>query len=201
MLSGAGKRAAFAAFYGPLHYLIVRHIVCALPGAVEEVSRIIDLGCGTGAAGAAWACSCPARCSVIGIDRHPWAVAEASRTYGDFGLTGRARRGDITRTHLPGKGAATICAFAMNELPDAERDRLLGRLVERARPGYRLLIVEPLAGFVARWWGKWRVRFEGGGGRADEWRVELELPPIVARLDRAAGLDHRELTARTLWLP
>jgi hypothetical protein len=26
------------------------------------------------------------------------------------------------------------------------------------------------------------------------------LPPIVAKLDRAAGLNHRELTGRSLWL-
>jgi len=161
---------------------------------------VIDLGCGTGAAGAAWACSCPARCSVTGIDRHPWAVAEASRTYRVFGLSGQTRRGDITGAELPRNRPATVCAFAMNELPETGRDRLLSRLVEQARPGDRLLIVEPLAGFVARWWDQWRTRFEGAGGRADEWRVALELPSIVARLDRAAGLDHRELTARTLWL-
>jgi len=38
------------------------------------------------------------------------------------------------------------------------------------------------------------------GGRADEWRFRIELPAIVAKLDRAAKLDHRELTARSLWL-
>ena len=29
--------------------------------------------------------------------------------------------------------------------------------------------------------------FGRAGGRADEWRVRIELPPIVAKLDRAAG--------------
>src|SRR5206468_3788335 len=53
-LSGAGKRAAFAVFYGPLHYLLVREIVGALRGpAVSGPTTLIDLGCGTGAAGAA----------------------------------------------------------------------------------------------------------------------------------------------------
>jgi hypothetical protein len=69
-----------------------------------------------------------------------------------------------------------------------------------ARHGDRVLVVEPLAGFVAPWWGSWRTAIEAAGGRADEWRFEAELPPIVAKLDRAAGLDHRKLTARTLWL-
>src|SRR5204862_2507726 len=53
-LGGAGKRAAFALFYAPLHFLLVRHIVDSLPQAKRRVSTIVDLGCGTGAAGAAW---------------------------------------------------------------------------------------------------------------------------------------------------
>src|SRR6266705_5974217 len=57
-LDGAGKRAAFALFYGPLHYLLLRDIVGALPGATRPLPRFADLGCGTGAAGAAWASVC-----------------------------------------------------------------------------------------------------------------------------------------------
>src|SRR5688572_25893030 len=53
-LDSAGKRAAFALFYAPLHFFVVREIVRALPGAPARLSRIVDLGCGTGAAGAAW---------------------------------------------------------------------------------------------------------------------------------------------------
>ena len=64
-LAGAGKRAAFALFYGPLHYLLIREIVAALPGAsgdgpadVAGQPTLVDLGCGTGAAGAGWAAGC-----------------------------------------------------------------------------------------------------------------------------------------------
>jgi SAM-dependent methyltransferase len=203
VLSGTGKRAAFALFYGPLHYLLVRSIVNALPGAAD-VSTLIDLGCGTGAAGAAWAQSCrergPVVGPVIGIDRHPWAVQEAARTYRDFGLQGRTRRADITTAVLPRDRAAIVAAFTMNELPHVERDALLEKLVDRARGGDQLLIVEPLAGFVAPWWTKWRTRIERAGGRADEWRFRPALPPIIAKLDHAAGLDHRELSGRSLWL-
>jgi len=35
-LSGAGKRAAFALFYGPLHYLLVREIVNAIAAGDPE---------------------------------------------------------------------------------------------------------------------------------------------------------------------
>src|SRR5712692_647011 len=71
VLSGAGKRAAFALFYGPLHYLLVRHIVAALGAASVRTSAVVDLGCGTGAAGAACAGSFSAH--LVGIDRHHWA--------------------------------------------------------------------------------------------------------------------------------
>ena len=54
-LNGAGKRAAFALFYGPLHFLLVRHIVTSIPRATAIDGTLVDLGCGTGAAGAAWA--------------------------------------------------------------------------------------------------------------------------------------------------
>jgi SAM-dependent methyltransferase len=212
-LSGTGKRAAFALFYGPLHFLLIRHIAHNLPGASTRIPTLIDLGCGTGASGAAWAAtmcqvsdtsSSTARVNcetaVVGIDRHPWAVAEAAAAYRAFGVKATVRRGDITAAPLPKGPAAILAAFTMNELADAARDALLATLVERGRRGDRVLIVEPMAGFVARWWNRWRDAFESAGGRADEWRVRAELPAIVAKLDRAAGLNHREITGRSLWL-
>jgi hypothetical protein len=205
-LSGAGKRAAFALFYGPLHYLLTREIVRALPGALSAMSpmaaapTLVDLGCGTGAAGAAWAGACASPPRILGIDRHPWALAEAAWTYRTLGLDARTRQADAAAAPLPKPPALVLAAFAMNELPDASREALLERLIVRAGGGDRVLIVEPLAGFVARWWGRWRNTVVAAGGRADEWRVRVELPPIVAKLDRAAGLNHRELTGRSLWI-
>ena len=48
-LSGTGKRAAFALFYGPLHFLLVRHVVAALSDPLGRTTTLVDLGCGTGA--------------------------------------------------------------------------------------------------------------------------------------------------------
>ena len=202
-LNGAGKRAAFALFYGPLHFLLVRAIVQALPGTLwgrHETPTLIDLGCGTGAAGAAWGTACSPAPRVVGIDRHPWALAEAARTYRGFGLTARTVKGDIASVALPKGPASILAAFALNELADASRDGLMQRLLERAAGGDRLLVVEPIAGFVASWWDRWRASIDQMGGRADEWRFRIELPATVAKLDRAAKLDHRELTARSLWV-
>src|SRR5918993_4003794 len=88
-LDSAGKRAAFALFYAPLHFIIVSHVVRAI-GAVAPAPRsIVDLGCGTGVAGAAWAIASGSTPSVIGIDRHPWAVEEARWTYRTLRLLGQ----------------------------------------------------------------------------------------------------------------
>ena len=212
-LSGAGKRAAFALFYGPLHYLLIREIVRAIPGAAirpesaglhsegSDLSRpplLIDLGCGTGSAGAAWAEACAPHPQVIGVDRHPWALAEAADTYREFGLHARTRRGDAATFEFPKSRAMILAAFLVNELNDDERDTLLQRLLGRVEAGDHVLVVEPLARSVARWWGSWARAFGSFGGRADEWRFRVDLPAIVAKLDRAAGLDHRELTGRSL---
>jgi hypothetical protein len=199
-LSGAGKRAAFALFYGPLHYLLVREIVRAIPGATRPASTLADLGCGTGAAGAAWARQCDTRPHVTGLDDHPWAVDEATWTYRACGLIGRARRADVTRAPLPKSPTLILAAFVLNELADGPRTELMRRLIERARAGDRLLIVEPIAGFVAPWWNRYREEVVQAGGREDEWRFRLELPSIVSRLDRAAGLDHSVVTGRSLWI-
>ena len=199
-LTGAGKRAAFALFYGPLHFLLIRGIVRALPGAVAAARTLVDLGCGTGAAGAAWASECAERPQVVGIDRHPWALAEAGRTYRAFHLRARTRQAEVAAAEWPRPPVLLLAAFTANEMADDGRAALLARLLDRAEKGDRVLVVEPLAGGVAPWWNAWREACERAGGRADEWRLRIELPEIVKKLDRAAGLNHRELTGRSLWL-
>src|SRR5438445_8876567 len=70
-LDGAGKRAAFAMFFGPLHFLLVREIVRALDARLPRKMALLDLGCGTGVAGAAWAIEQSAAPKLVGIDRNP----------------------------------------------------------------------------------------------------------------------------------
>lgn len=199
-LAGRGKRAAFALFYGPLHFLLVDHIVSGLD-ATRQARTLIDFGCGTGASGAAWASAWPAPPAVVAVDRNAWALGEAAATYRHFGIRARTRQENAATSRLPKEPTAILAAFTLNEMDDAARDALLDALLARAEhPGNQILVVEPLAGFVVRWWNRWRDRFEARGGRADEWRVRRALPAIVAKLDRAAGLDHRELTGRSLYV-
>src|SRR5438093_6711169 len=68
-LSGAGKRAAFALFYAPLHYLSIAHIVRHLPGATDPIPTLVDLGCGTGASGVAWMSQVSDTRQIVAIDK------------------------------------------------------------------------------------------------------------------------------------
>lgn len=195
-LDGAGKRAAFALYYGALHFLTVRAVVRAL--GLARPARIVDLGCGTGVAGAAWAVEAGGRPSVDGVERNAWAAGETRWTLASLRLRGRVRIGDLAAADLPGRGDAVITAFTLNELDEGARATLQPRLLAC---GAQVLLVEPLARRVAPWWTGWASSFAVSGGRADEWRFPAELPEGLRALDRAAGLDHRELTARSLWLP
>ena len=174
------------------------NIVSALDAAKERVSTLVDLGCGTGAAGAAWAAAFGSTPHVVGIDRHPWPLAEAAHTYRRFGVNARTRQGDVAGVEWSSRPSACVAAFTLNELTDAGREAVWSRLSDGTRGP--VLIVEPLAGFVAPWWPRWSDAVLKAGGRADEWRFKVELPAIVAKLDRAAGLNHRELTGRSLWI-
>src|SRR5262249_57484671 len=53
-LDTAGKRAAFALFYAPLHFLATRHVVRELTAGTPMPQTIVDLGCGTGPPGPPW---------------------------------------------------------------------------------------------------------------------------------------------------
>src|SRR5205809_4603544 len=96
-LEGAGKRAAFALFYGPLHFLTVRHVLRALGWEGRPLTALHDIGCGTGVGGAAWALAAGTGARIAGIDRSAWAVSEANWTYRQLGVSGAARTGDALR--------------------------------------------------------------------------------------------------------
>ena len=204
-LEGAGKRAAFALYYGPLHFMTVTAVVRATLAHELPIDTIVDLGCGTGVGGAAWAVASAKPPAIAGVDRNAWAVQEANWTYQTLGLRGHARTGDITRSdsiarlpipRLP--DCAILLAYTVNELPADTRAAVLERVVHAVTAGSRLLIVEPIARGVTAWWPEWTARLAAAGARADEWRFPATLPPLTRQIAKGAGLDPREFTARTL---
>ncbi len=200
-LDSRGKRAAFALFYGPLHLILTRHVVRAFGElATRDLTDVTDLGCGTGVAGAAWALESDAR-RINGSDRNAWAAAEANWTYRALGLNGRAVARDVARTRLPSTPqSAILLAYVVNELSDTDRASLMDSLKAAQARGTRVLAIEPIARGVAPWWDRWEKTFTSRGGRSDEWRFPADLPQRQQELARAAGLDPRELTARTLFM-
>ena len=201
VFDGAGKRAAFACFYTPLHFLLVRAIVLELGAESPPPATVHDLGCGLGAAGAAWALAAGRSPFVVGVERQKWAAKEARRSFETLRLKGRVLNKRIEQAQFQAAGAkrgdAVVAAFTVNELEDVARNALLQKLL--LSRSVSVLIVEPIARRVHPWWTPWRSAFEERGGRADEWRFPVELPDWLAELDRASGLDHRELTGKSLF--
>jgi hypothetical protein len=201
ILQGTGKRAGFALFYAPLHYLLIRGIVDASDATARPLDGILDLGCGTGAAGAAWASAFSRPPRIRGLDRNPWAVREARWSWAALGMRGHASRGEVDPEGLPHGPVGIVAAFTVNELSDEVRLRLKDRLLSAAGRGASVLITEPVARRLVPWWDEWEHAFVSAGGTGREWRFEPALPEGLRLMDRAAGLDHQILTARSLWLP
>jgi hypothetical protein len=61
-----------------------------------------------------------------------------------------------------------------------------------------LLALEPLAGRAVPWWDEVAARFAARGCASGSVRWTMQRPEFVARMDKAAHLDHRELGARIL---
>lgn len=199
-LDGRGKRAAFALFYGPLHFAAVWSVIDALRAggsAPGSSPSIVDAGCGTGAAGAAWTLATAGSTKVLGLDVHPWAVTEAAWTYRFFGLDARAARGDVA-TARPDPGSAIVAAYTLNELDDAAREKVVARAMAG---GGELLVVEPIARGITPWWDAVARDVIARGGRSDDWKLPLDMPERWRLLDRAAGFRRDHLSARSLWLP
>ena len=200
-LAGRGKRAAFALFFGPLHFLVVRDIARQLNLGQLTIERVVDLGCGTGAGGAAVGSLIRPLPSVLGIDRLGWPLDEAAFTYGHFGLRHRVVRADVGRpAGRSDAGALIVAAYTINELDGATRLAVLERLSRHRTLRSALLVVEPIAKTVTPWWNEWRSALAPLGAREQEWRFSDPLPPRLRLMDRAAGLDHQVRKARSLWI-
>ena len=140
-LDSAGKRAAFAAYYAPLHFLTTREVVRASGAAsADSIDRILDLGCGTGAASAAWALEQSpvrdhhrTRRKRLGADRGRLDVAHARPPRRD--APRRSRRG---RRTAPAARASTTAppSCSPGASTSSPRTRAIGscRFSPRRRP-------------------------------------------------------------------
>jgi hypothetical protein len=200
------KRAAFSAFYTPLHLITVREIVRALRPSPNAASQLVDLGCGTGPASAGWALAHARPSVIVGIDRHPWALDEAAWNWRMLGLVGRTRRADLVQTAQGfardpvAPGTSLLAAWSVNELDAEARASLLVALLTLSDRGCCVLVIEPLARSAVPWWNDWTRAWATRGGQTAEWKLEAALPTALAALSDEAGFRRETLGARTLWV-
>lgn len=202
-LETAGKRAAFALYYGPLHFVVAFEIIRA--SRFHGVKTIHDFGCGTGVAGAAWALQTDPPALIAAVDRSAWALDEANWLYRQLHLRGRATKGDLPRATRPRSGFQSgdglLFAYSLNELPADARPPVLTAVKDALARNAALLIIEPIGRRLGNeeWWDAWCRALKPHGVVEREWRFPGTLLPGKTRtLGRAAGLDPIELTARTL---
>jgi hypothetical protein len=199
---GAGRRAAFASFYAPLHFLTAYSAASVLlPEWGAGVSRVVDLGAGTAAVGTALALATGAA-RVLALDRSSWALGEARHTFSAFAVSGRTRRVELP-AGVPRLGVRDLVAagYLLNEVGPELRLRLTALLARALRAGARVLVLEPLARGVSPWWQEFAAELAPSGAACTLLKWALERPAWLARLDDASGLDHREIGARVLWGP
>lgn len=209
-IDSAGKRAAFAGFFAPLHLITAIGAIRSIGPEIGSVTHLTDLGCGTGVASAAWALTMPAPVLITGIDIDAWSLDEAAWNWRGLGLTGRTSRGDMLRgistpprhtRKARGDAEGIVLGWSINELSSGSRAQLLAALLARIQGGASLLVLEPLARAAAPWWDEWADTMIAAGGRADEWKLDAALPPRLQELDRAAGFRRDALGVRTLFVP
>lgn len=120
---------------------------------LAECQRVLDVGCGVGHWGRALMPHLPLTTTLIGIDREPDWVAEATTRARVFGLEGRATYQQATVEALPFEDASfdlVTCQTVLMHLPDPRAG--LAEMLRVLAPGGRILCAEPnnLAAAVAR---------------------------------------------------
>jgi SAM-dependent methyltransferase len=173
--------------------------VRALPAsALAGVTRIVDLGAGTGAVGAGAALALePAPPTIVALDRSGFALAEARRTHAAFGLAGETQRAQLP-AGVPrlARGDLAVAGWFLNECDAPARERVLRAFERGLDAGARVLVLEPLSGRVVPWWDELAARLAERGAATGALRWAMRRPQFVADMDKAARLDHRELGAR-----
>lgn len=198
-LDGRGKRAAFALYYGTTHFLAAQALIRDLElGFASGKSTILDLGCGTGVCGAAWALGSEGATMVIGADRSSFALHEARWTYQTLRIKGETSRSITETLESVRRPEGIMLGWTLNELDDEKREIVVAKILPWVARGTRLLVIEPISKRVAPWWDGFAARFPSSQCSVMEKRLRLALSQKIALLARSAGLGGEETALRIL---
>lgn len=200
IIDGQGKRAALATYYAALHFLTAYHAREMVGiGEGAPVRRVIDLGSGSGAAGAAVAAGLAAPPRLLALDRSGWALDETRETWRAFGLSGQVQRVELP-AHLPrcSPGDLLCLGWIVSALEPASRRTLLRKLTAMVKRGLGLLLLEPAAVSAEQWWPTLREQLAPYGIREELVRVSIRRPRFIQDMDKAARQDHQVIGARVL---
>jgi hypothetical protein len=201
-LNTQGKRAAFALYYTPMHVAVAHHILQSLQvPTLPSGHHLYDCGCGTGAGALAWALHNQAhKGHVHAYDLHRWVLQEAAWNFGFFNIDAHTYVKDITRIPFKPNPQAIVSAYTLNELEESQRNTVTDTFLHHAQQGAHVLVIEPISNQTSPWWNEWEKRCIPYGGTTHTWRFQNPLPQRWKLMDKAAGLDHAVLTAKSMYL-
>jgi SAM-dependent methyltransferase len=160
-----------------------RRVIDAANGSGPPISRILEIGCGSGTGLVALATAFP-EAAVIGVDMSPESVGAARQRVAEAGLGERVKpiAGDWLSLEARPE-FDLIVAESVLHLLDCSDETMFGRLSSSLRPGGRVVATLPEASWRNRMLG--RVRRVAAARRSDrtDW-VFLHIAQLVhPRLD------------------
>ena len=153
------------------------HLISELQLDACRLHRIMELGCGTGVCGAAWALRATSLGTpeLIGMDINRWALTEAQATWKSVGLRGKTKLRSMVEFPKTEMQDAIVAGYSVNELPDGPRASLLRNLRRAHHRGATILILENVAKRPVPWWDTWAA-FKERGGRETPGNSDLIYP-------------------------
>jgi ubiquinone/menaquinone biosynthesis C-methylase UbiE len=163
--------------------------------APEAASRILDVGCGSGALDRLLAARLGPAARIDAVDVNPFLLREAADLAVEFGERIRFAQGSALA--LPFADRTFDCIFSVTVLEECDADRAIAEMVRIARPGARIgLVVRAID--IPQWWNL---------ALPAEIRAKAEIPPqsvspsgvadasLYARMRRAGLVDLRAFPA------
>ena len=157
--------------------------------APQQESRILDVGCGTGAVGRALTARLGSAARIVAVDVNPFLLRAAAELAAETSI----RFAQANALALPFAANTFDCVFSITMLEECDADAAIAEMVRVARPGARIgLVVRAID--MQQWWNL---------PLPASIRAKAEIPPqsvaprgvadasLYARMRRAGLVDLR----------